>query len=124
LHLENDAELTVTWAKLLTPEGYVLHEHGVVPTVCTSDLGDDDQTVAHAIQVGTAAGTGLAGRPRAALDGQGWTDLRKTGPAQRVDRTVDLEIAERLLQDPLLYSRALSVTPTPLSRTAAAVPRP
>jgi len=124
LHLENDGELTVTWAKLLTPEGYVLHEHGVVPTVCTADLGDDDQSVARAIQVGTAAGTGLAGRPRAALDEQGWIDLRNTCPTQRVDRGADLKIAHRLLQDPALYSRALSVTPTPLSRTAAAVPKP
>ena len=124
LHLENDAELTVTWAKLLTPEGYILHEHGVVPTVCTADLGEDEQSVARAIQAGTVAGTGLAGRPRAALDEQGWVDLRKTCPTQRADRTVDLKIAERLLQDPALYSRALSVTPTPLSRTAAAIPRP
>jgi len=124
LHLENDGELTVTWAKLLTPEGYILHEHGVVPTVCTSDLGDDEQSVARAIQAGTAAGTGLAARPRAALDEQGWTDLRKTCPTQRVDRSIDLKIAERLLQDPGLYSRALAVTPTPLSRTAAAIPRP
>jgi carboxyl-terminal processing protease len=124
LHLENDGELTVTWAKLLTPEGYILHEHGVVPTVCTSDLGDDDQSIAHAIQIGTVAGTGLAGRPRAALDEQGWTDLRKTCPTQRVDRSADLKIAQRLLQDPALYSRALSVTPTPLSRTAAAIPHP
>jgi carboxyl-terminal processing protease len=124
LHLENDGELTVTWAKLLTPEGYILHEHGVVPTVCTSDLGDDDQSIAHAIQIGTVAGTGLAGRPRAALDEQGWTDLRKTCPTQRVDRSADLKIAQRLLQDPVLYSRALSVTPTPLSRTAAAIPHP
>lgn len=124
LHLENDAELTVTWAKLLTPEGYVLHEHGVVPTVCTADLGEDDQSIVRAIQAGTSAGTGLAGRPRAALDEQGWTELRKTCPTQRVDRVVDLKIAQRLLQDPVLYSRALQVTPTPLSRTAAAIPRP
>jgi carboxyl-terminal processing protease len=124
LHLENDAELTVTWAKLLTPEGYILHEHGVVPTVCTADLGDDDQAVARAIQTGTSVGTGLAGRPRAALDEQGWTDLRTACPTQRVDRSADLKIAQRLLQDPVLYSRALSVTPTPLSRTAAAIPRP
>jgi carboxyl-terminal processing protease len=124
LHLENDAELTVTWAKLLTPEGYILHEHGVVPTVCTSDLSDEDQSVSRAIQAGTSAGTGLAGRPRAALDEQGWSELRKTCPTQRVDRNIDLKIAQRLLQDPVLYSRALSVTPTPLSRTAAAIPRP
>src|SRR5262249_15518387 len=88
LHLENDGELTVTWAKLLTPEGYVLHEHGVVPTVCTSGLGDDDQIIARAVQTGTSAGTGLAGRPRAALDEQGWTDLRKACPTERVDRSV------------------------------------
>jgi carboxyl-terminal processing protease len=124
LHLENDGELTVTWAKLVTPEGYILHEHGVVPTLCTADLGDDDQSVARAIQTGTVVGTGLAGRPRAALDEQGWTDLRKSCPTERVDRSVDLKIAQRLLQDPVLYSRALSVTPTPLSRTAAAIPRP
>ena len=124
LHLENDGELTVTWAKLLTPEGYILHEHGVVPTVCTADLGDDDQSVARAVQIGTVAGTGLAGRPRAALDEQAWTDLRKACPTERVDRGADLKIARRLLQDPVLYSRALSVTPTPLSRTAAAIPRP
>ena len=124
LHLENDGELTVTWAKLLTPEGYILHEHGVVPTVCTADLGDDDQSITRAIQTGTVVGTGLAGRPRAALDEQGWTDLRKACPTERVDRNADLKIAQRLLQDPVLYSRALSVTPTPLSRTAAAIPRP
>jgi carboxyl-terminal processing protease len=124
LHLENDGELTVTWAKLLTPEGYILHEHGVVPTVCTANLGDDDQSIARAIQTGTVVGTGLAGRPRAALDEQGWTDLRKACPTERVDRNADLKIAQRLLQDPVLYSRALSVTPTPLSRTAAAIPRP
>ena len=124
LHLENDGELTVTWAKLLTPEGYILHEHGVVPTVCTADLGDDDQSITRAIQTGTVVGTGLAGRPRAALDEQGWTDLRKACPTERVDRGADVKIAARLLQDPVLYSRALSVTPTPLSRTAAAIPRP
>jgi len=124
LHLENDGELTVTWAKLLTPEGYILHEHGVVPTVCTANLGDDDPSITRAIQIGTTAGTGPAARPRAALDEQGWTDLRKTCPTERVDRSADLKIAQRLLQDPALYSRALSVTPTPLSRTAAAIPRP
>ena len=34
--LPNDGELTVTWARLITPGGYILHQHGVVPTVCTA----------------------------------------------------------------------------------------
>ena len=45
LRLPNDGELTLTWAQLVTPSGYLLHEHGVVPTLCTSDLGDDDRFV-------------------------------------------------------------------------------
>ena len=119
LHLENDGELTVTWAKLVTPEGYILHEHGVVPTVCTADLGDDDSSLARAIQLGTNTGSGLTARPRASLDEQGWTELRKSCPAQRVDRAVDLKLAERLLEDPVLYTRALNATPIQAARTAA-----
>ncbi len=119
LELVNDGELTVTWAKLLSPEGYVIHEHGVVPTVCTADLGEDQASFTHAIESGTTLGTGLAASPRAALDEQGWKALRDSCPAQRVDRVADLKLAEELLRDPVLYSRALSVTPTPLSHTAA-----
>ncbi len=33
LRLPNDGELTLTWAQLVTPSGYRLHEHGVVPNV-------------------------------------------------------------------------------------------
>ncbi|HLJ64156.1 MAG TPA: S41 family peptidase, partial [Stellaceae bacterium] len=38
LPLPNGGELTVTWARLIPPAGYLLHEHGVVPTVCTSRM--------------------------------------------------------------------------------------
>ncbi|HTS92030.1 MAG TPA: S41 family peptidase [Stellaceae bacterium] len=122
LELLNDGELTVTWAKLVTPEGYILHEHGVVPTLCTADLGDDDGSVTKAIQQGSTTGTGLSGRPRIALDDKGWTELRGSCPAQRVDRSVDLKIAERLLQDPVLYTRVLNAMPIEAARTAAAQP--
>ncbi len=50
LRLPNNGELTLTWAQLVAPAGYLLHEHGVVPTLCTSDLGDDDQSVQTALQ--------------------------------------------------------------------------
>lgn len=122
LELPNDGELTVTWARLITPEGYILHEHGVVPNVCTSDLTDDDTSLARAVQRGTTLGTGLAANPRVALDDQGWRDLRQSCPAERVDREADVKIAERLLADPSLYGRAINATPTTLARTAAAKP--
>jgi carboxyl-terminal processing protease len=120
LELPNEGELTVTWARLITPEGYILHEHGVVPTVCTTNLNDDDSSLAHAVQVGTTRGTGPAANPRVTLDDQGWKDLRQTCPPERVDRDADLKVAERLVSDPTLYSRALNATPTTLARTAAA----
>ena len=56
LRLPNDGELTLTWAQLVTPSGYLLHAHGVVPNLCTSDLGDDD----NAVQIASAARNAIA----------------------------------------------------------------
>ena len=120
LDLMNDGELTVTWAKLITPEGYVLHEHGVVPTVCTSGISGDQASIQQAVAHGIAAGAGAAGRPRAALDEQSWQELRQSCPAERVDREADVTIAKELLRDPALYERALSALPTLLAHTTAA----
>lgn len=120
LDLMNDGELTVTWAKLITPEGYVLHEHGVVPTVCTSGISGDAGSVEKAIVRGTTIGAGPSGRLRAALDDQGWKQLRDGCPAERVDRDADLTIAKEILRDPALYGRALAALPTLLARSTAA----
>src|SRR5213079_3754703 len=66
LRLPNDGELTLTWAQLVAPSGYLLHEHGVVPSLCTSDLGDDDGSVQIAIQRAAASSPTLpAARGRA-----------------------------------------------------------
>src|SRR5262249_17465035 len=43
--LPNGGELTLTWAVLLAPSGYPLNRHGVVPTLCTSDLRDDGEAL-------------------------------------------------------------------------------
>jgi carboxyl-terminal processing protease len=120
LDLMNEGELTVTWAKLITPEGYVLHEHGVVPTVCTAGISGDQASVQQAVMHGTTAGSGPAARPRAALDEQGWRQLRDACPAERVDRDADVKIAEELLRDPALYERALGALPTLLAHNTAA----
>jgi carboxyl-terminal processing protease len=100
LHLPNDGELILTWARLLTPSGRVLQGNGVVPTVCTSDLADAEASVQTALQrVGAV-------RSREACPG------RPTKPA------VDVKVAERLLSDPRLYSQALQS-----GRTARLAPR-
>jgi carboxyl-terminal processing protease len=123
LPLPNNGELTLTWARLITPSGYFLQTHGVVPTLCTSDLGDDEPALEIALQqVAAGSAGGSPGRPRAALDERAWSELRRACPARRTSPAIDLKLAERILADPKLYSGALhapAVT-THLSRSAPA----
>ncbi len=113
LRLPNDGELTLTWAQLVAPSGYFLHEHGVVPTLCTSDLGDDDNAVQVALQR-TNVLAPLTPRSRASLDEAAWSQLRRSCPARQGDHEIDVKVAKRLLADPALYSQAVhAITATP-----------
>ena len=111
LRLPNNGELTLTWAELVAPAGYLLNTHGVVPTVCTSDLGNDDQSVQIALQraSGLSAVSPLTAEPRASLDESGWSQLRRACPPRDGDRAIDLAVAGRLLADPALYNQAAHV---------------
>jgi carboxyl-terminal processing protease len=116
LRLPNDGELTLTWAQLVTPSGYLLHEHGVVPTLCTSDLGDDENSVQVALQRAAVSSpiSPVTPRPRASLDEVAWSQLRRSCPARQGDYEIDLKVAKGLLADPLLYSRAVhAIAPSP-----------
>jgi carboxyl-terminal processing protease len=116
LRLPNDGELTITWAKLVSPAGYSLNEHGVVPTVCTSGLGAGDADIARALKRGLEASL-----KRADLDDNGWTELRKTCPGKNGEpREVELRIAKRLLSDRALYARALHPRPPSVAATRPA----
>lgn len=119
LRLPNDGELTLTWAQLVAPSGYFLHEHGVVPTVCTSDLGDDDNSVQIALQRTNVLALTL--RSRASLDESAWSQLRRSCPARQGDHEIDVKVAKRLLADPVLYGQAMhAISATP--HLAAAPP--
>jgi carboxyl-terminal processing protease len=129
LRLPNDGELTLTWAQLVAPSGYFLHEHGVVPTLCTSDLGDDDNAVQLALQraAASSAVSPVTPRPRASLDEGAWSQLRHSCPARQGDHEIDVKVAKRLLDDPVLYSQAVhAITPSPnlASAPGAAVVAP
>ncbi|HKW53713.1 MAG TPA: S41 family peptidase [Stellaceae bacterium] len=109
--MPNDGELTVTWSRLITPGGYVLHEHGVVPTVCTANVADGTGGVASAVLRSTTALSAELGQARAGLDEAGWRRLRELCPGQRDDHEIEVQAARRLLADPVLYARALGTTP-------------
>jgi carboxyl-terminal processing protease len=114
LRMSNDGELTVTWAKLVTPKGYFLHHHGVVPTVCTANLPDDAS--ANAILQKAPAARLIEARDD--LNDSEWTDLRALCPAQRADRSIDVMLARQLLENPAAYSRATGGVATHLARNA------
>jgi carboxyl-terminal processing protease len=110
MRLPNDGELTLTWARLVTPSGYFLQSHGVVPTLCTNALSDDDRSLDAALRGAgdTASGGVSASQPRASLSDGAWTRLRQSCPARTESPPLDLKIAERVLADPVRYGEAVS----------------
>jgi carboxyl-terminal processing protease len=113
LTLTNQGELTLTWARLYTPDHYVLHEHGVVPVFCTSRSGASETAEEPAARVPAIIEHalhphGVEAQARASLTDEGWTQLRHDCPIQTEDNPLDLRLAKRLLRDPSLYAAALS----------------
>ena len=104
LHLPNDGELILTWARLLTPSDRVLQANGVVPSLCTSDLADNEASVQTALQ-------------RAASPG---SRSRQSCPGRSTKPVIDIKVAERLLADTRLYSQALQAAGRSASLTPGA----
>jgi carboxyl-terminal processing protease len=118
--MPNDGELTITWARLITPGGYILHQHGVVPTICTANLSDSASAVGSALRDDSSAGLELR-RPRAALDDAGWKHLRELCPGQHEDHEIEVRTARRVLADPALYARELGTPPAAAGRPIASI---
>ena len=104
MRLPNDGELTLTWARLVTPSGYFLQQHGVVPTLCTAGVGDTDSALDTLLHRPVDTDTS---RPRAALNEDAWAALRRSCPAETASPEVDVKVAERVLSDPARYAAAL-----------------
>ena len=107
LRTANDGELTVTWAQIITPRGYFLNTHGVVPTLCTAAI-DGVPANADTLLGRTPLVPASLAQPRDTLDDVGWTKLRALCPPERNNHGVDGAVAERLLGDPALYERVLA----------------
>ena len=108
LRTRNGGELTVTWAELFAPAGYGLHQHGVVPTVCTA--------------APDAKARRPARRARTGLDDAGWARLRALCPPEHATGDADRAAALALLDDPARYHAALMAAPAhPAEAKPAAV---
>jgi carboxyl-terminal processing protease len=107
MRLPNDGELTLTWARLVTPSGYFLQQHGVVPTLCTSGIGDGESAVDTVLSRPVDASDPDASHPRATLAEPAWTALRRSCPPVAGTSPLDIKVAERVLSDPGRYAAAL-----------------
>lgn len=106
--LPNDGELTITWSRMQAPSGYAWSEIGVLPTVCTAKI-DNAGSVAgeldsHASEVRRAISDWHALREPTP---ERVTALRSICPPVDQAPAKDLELAERVLHDPTLYTRAI-----------------
>jgi carboxyl-terminal processing protease len=123
IRLPNGGELTLTWALLVAPSGYFLDGHGVVPTLCTSDLKDDAQALRIALdRAGSVSLPPLMPRPRASLSETDWAQLRRSCPERLGTHAIDMIVAERLLADPVLFGQAAHVLARSPNLAAAATP--
>jgi len=129
VQLENGGELTLTWARLIAPAGYLLHGHGVIPTFCTAKPVDptappEDATaqLRRILEGGLHPPAGADTGPPATLSEAAWTHLRAACPADTREPTIDLKVAEAVLDDPSTYGRALSLAPDSVAHVGHASP--
>lgn len=117
--LPNDGELFLTWSRIYAPSGYTLHRQGVLPTICTSV--DDVEALIARLQDGRLSLPSMLASWRAAAprDADALAHVRETCPWKEHDSDLDLKIARKLLGDSQLYRRALAVTQTVSTQSAA-----
>ena len=125
VHLPNDGEITLTWSRFFTPSGYALHGLGVLPTLCTAH--HDQPQIGAATDYLSRASTvphDLTEWRRVRVeDVNSRAQLRGLCPAStRSDKDGDVVLAEKLLTQPTLYQRALSLS-TPPSKSLAEAAR-
>ncbi|HZU90395.1 MAG TPA: S41 family peptidase [Stellaceae bacterium] len=122
LPLPNGGELTLTWALLVRPSGYLLDGHGVIPDVCTSGLAENRRSLPTVLARLRAAPAPAQAAMPAPLDEAAWRRLRRACPARTDGRNLDLGVAERLLADPDLYRDALASSRRPTALTEPPAP--
>jgi carboxyl-terminal processing protease len=110
LPLPNGGELILTWARLVAPGGYLLNAHGIVPAVCTSGVAERPAAIAALLR--RSPSRAFRSEARAGLSEAGWSRLRHSCPGETGERRIDLDAAERLLDDPPLYARLLHAETT------------
>jgi carboxyl-terminal processing protease len=112
--LPNDGELFLTWSRIYAPSGYTLHRQGVTPTVCTSRDPHDAAQVLASFRDDSPTPTSTLAHWRTAApeDEDALAHLRDLCPWKAHEEDLDVQVAKRLLAEPLLYQRAVRLSST------------
>ncbi|MBT3907629.1 MAG: S41 family peptidase [Rhodospirillales bacterium] len=111
IRMPNNGEITLTWSRLYSPAGYVLHGLGLRPSFCTSGSGEmknkdlfasiaDEKLVRQAFK--SWRNTGIYKQAQR-------SKLRASCPAERRKKAVEVRAARNLLNNVELYARALAL---------------
>lgn len=107
--MPNDGELVLTWSRFHAPSGYAIANLGVLPNVCTSIAGASAESVLDQLNPMWATTSILLStwRITQARDETQVGALRDNCPRSKDNRAMDLTVAERLIDEPVLYRRAM-----------------
>lgn len=102
--LPNGGEIALTWARMVTPRGADVHGLGLLPDVCLSGAPASVNDVVDRLLAEAATGVAAHRRWLSPADDPALHEsLRMDCPAEtHADRMVDLEVARRIVTDPVL----------------------
>ncbi|MGH6959167.1 MAG: S41 family peptidase, partial [Dongiaceae bacterium] len=119
LRMPNNGEMTLTWARFHAPSGYTLNHLGVLPSICT-DHEDNVSRVIDALRRGRLTPIPTAVRNTVnPSDTPALNKLRAACPVRRGEEAVDVQVAQRLLEEPSLYRRAIHLADLPRGEATA-----
>lgn len=121
IRLPNDAELTLTWARIHAPSGYALDRFGVLPIICTSGAGADAAPLIDSLERGRLVGlTDLARRRAADPTSPGALELARAECPWRPgagSADIDFEVAKHVVANRRLHASALAAQAPLIAKT-------
>ncbi len=118
LRLPNGGEITLTWARFHAPSGYALHLRGVQPDVCTSlpEVSLDELRKSQAVTLPRVIPSIAEVIDQPPVTEAEAERLQSRCPKSEAELDRDVELAQELLRNPDLYTRALGRNVNTLAR--------
>ena len=109
MRLPNDGEMTITWARMLSPTGHPWNRIGVLPSVCTSSYsGDPAQLISDLRRNAPELGAAYAQRTNFVRQGEaaGAEAARKACPSRSAETDFEFKVAKQMLEEAGLFAIA------------------